>query len=102
MAMPQLKASSLHVLIVQPVVESPPSSPRRFGPSPDVASVTPPEESPPLPPSVKTLPVPEPPHDTAVTPLVHPMSATHNHLPTLRTGIRSSSSIPPWPRKGNP
>src|ERR1700677_3348435 len=101
-AMPQLKPSSVHVFWVQPVVESPPPSPpRRFGPSsPEVASL--PEESPPLPPSVKTLVGDEPPQDTAVMPLVHPMSAMHNHLPTfvptfaptLRTGIVSSSSIP--------
>jgi hypothetical protein len=79
----------VHVFGTQLVVPSPLSSPPNDGPSwpPVVASVAPPSLPGPPPPPSNTLPAPVPPHEATALPLVHAMSATHTHLPTLRTGM---------------
>src|ERR1019366_6837395 len=66
----------------------PPSSPTSEGPSLPllVASLGPTEESSdPVPPSTKTLPLPDPPHATTALLPAHAITSMHAHLPTLRT-----------------
>jgi hypothetical protein len=89
-AFPQLYPSAAQVLGVHPVVLSPPSPLTSVGPS----SVDSPGESSPEPPSVATSLLPEPPHDATVLPPVQAMKMTHNHFPTLRTGIAVVLQVP--------